>query len=76
VCGRVASTLPTTGAREVTERLIRDAGYEPMSVGGLENARALEEFVPSLLSSAGSSTGSLRPASCSDKRPPLVGTMP
>jgi 8-hydroxy-5-deazaflavin:NADPH oxidoreductase len=29
------------GAREVTERLIRDAGYEPVSLGGLENARAL-----------------------------------
>src|SRR5436309_1740756 len=28
-------------ARDVTEQLIRDAGYDPMSVGGLENARAL-----------------------------------
>jgi hypothetical protein len=27
-------------AREVTKRLIRDAGYEPVSVGGIENARA------------------------------------
>ena len=27
-------------ARETTEQLIRDAGYEPVSVGGLENARA------------------------------------
>jgi 8-hydroxy-5-deazaflavin:NADPH oxidoreductase len=35
-------------AREVTEQLIRDAGYEPVSVGGLENARALEDFVPNL----------------------------
>jgi predicted dinucleotide-binding enzyme len=35
-------------AREVTEQLIRDAGYEPVSVGGLENARALEDFVPGL----------------------------
>ena len=34
------------GARAVTEQLIRDAGYEPVSIGGLENARALEEFVP------------------------------
>ena len=33
-------------AREVTEQLIRDAGYEPVSVGGIENARALEDFVP------------------------------
>jgi hypothetical protein len=32
-------------AREVTERLIRDAGYDPVSVGGLEQARALEEYV-------------------------------
>ena len=30
-------------AREVTERLIRDAGYEPVNAGGLENARALED---------------------------------
>ena len=30
-------------AREVTERLIRDAGYDPVYVGGLEQARALEE---------------------------------
>ena len=36
-------------AREVTEQLIRDAGYEPVSLGGLENARALEEFVPGVL---------------------------
>ena len=35
-------------ARDVTEQLIRDAGYEPVSVGGLENARALEDFVPKL----------------------------
>jgi predicted dinucleotide-binding enzyme len=33
------------GAREVTEQLIRDAGYEPVSAGGLESARAVEEFV-------------------------------
>jgi predicted dinucleotide-binding enzyme len=32
-------------AREVAETLIRDAGYEPTFAGGLENARALEEFV-------------------------------
>ncbi len=40
-------------AREVTEQLIRDAGYEPVSVGGLENARALEDFVPGLLGKVG-----------------------
>ena len=32
-------------AREVTERLIRDAGYEPVSAGGLETARLLEDML-------------------------------
>lgn len=32
-------------AREVTEQLIRDAGYDPVGLGGLESARALEDFV-------------------------------
>jgi len=32
-------------AREVTEQLIRDAGYEPAYVGGLEHARALEDML-------------------------------
>jgi predicted dinucleotide-binding enzyme len=40
-------------ARDVTGRLIRDAGYEPVSVGGIENARALEDFVPNLLEKVG-----------------------
>jgi predicted dinucleotide-binding enzyme len=40
-------------AVEVIEQLIRDAGYDPVSVGGLENARALEDFVPSVLANAG-----------------------
>jgi predicted dinucleotide-binding enzyme len=30
-------------AREVAEKLIRDAGYDPIRVGGLENARLLED---------------------------------
>jgi len=30
-------------AREVTEQLIRDAGYDPVSLGGLEQARAMED---------------------------------
>jgi 8-hydroxy-5-deazaflavin:NADPH oxidoreductase len=30
-------------AREVTEQLIRDAGFEPASVGSLESARLLED---------------------------------
>jgi predicted dinucleotide-binding enzyme len=33
------------GARHVTEQLIRDAGYEPVSAGGLENARLLEDHL-------------------------------
>jgi 8-hydroxy-5-deazaflavin:NADPH oxidoreductase len=40
-------------AREVTEQLIRDAGHEPVSLGGIENARALEDFVPGVLGKAG-----------------------
>jgi 8-hydroxy-5-deazaflavin:NADPH oxidoreductase len=40
-------------AREVTEQLIRDAGYDPVSVNGLENARALEDFVPGVLGKIG-----------------------
>ena len=40
-------------AREVTEQLIRDAGYEPVGVGGIENARALEDFVPNVLGKLG-----------------------
>jgi predicted dinucleotide-binding enzyme len=33
------------GAREVTEQLIRDAGYEPVYAGGLERARMLEDHL-------------------------------
>ena len=40
-------------ARDVTEQLIRDAGYEPAGLGGLENARVLEDFVPGVLAKAG-----------------------
>ena len=32
-------------AREVTERLIRDAGYDPVYAGGLDKARMLEEHL-------------------------------
>jgi 8-hydroxy-5-deazaflavin:NADPH oxidoreductase len=32
-------------ARAVTERLIADAGYEPVSAGGLDAARAVEDFL-------------------------------
>jgi predicted dinucleotide-binding enzyme len=30
-------------AREVTEQLIRDAGYDPINLGGLDQARAMED---------------------------------
>jgi predicted dinucleotide-binding enzyme len=33
------------GAREVVERLIGDAGFEPVYAGGLENARLLENHL-------------------------------
>jgi hypothetical protein len=32
-------------ARELTEQLIRDAGYEPVYAGGLERARMLEDHL-------------------------------
>ncbi len=40
-------------AREVAEQLIRDAGYEPVSAGGLENARALEDFMTGVFGKIG-----------------------
>jgi predicted dinucleotide-binding enzyme len=33
------------GAREATERLSRDAGYEPVYAGGLDAARLLEDHL-------------------------------
>jgi len=35
-------------AREVTEQLIHDAGYDPVYAGGLDQARLLEEMLPLL----------------------------
>jgi predicted dinucleotide-binding enzyme len=32
-------------ARDLTERLIRDAGYDPVYAGGLDKARLLEEHL-------------------------------
>ena len=32
-------------AREVTEQLVRDAGYDPVYAGGLDKARALEDHL-------------------------------
>jgi 8-hydroxy-5-deazaflavin:NADPH oxidoreductase len=40
-------------AVQVTEQLIRDAGYDPVSVGGIENARALEDFVRGVFANVG-----------------------
>jgi predicted dinucleotide-binding enzyme len=37
------------GVRELTEQLIRDAGYEPVFAGGLENARLLEDSIRLLM---------------------------
>jgi predicted dinucleotide-binding enzyme len=44
-------------ARAVTEQLIQDAGYEPVSAGGLENARAVEDFVGVLFAVAQAGAG-------------------
>ena len=41
------------GARDVTETLIRDAGFEPVSAGGLESARAVEDFLGVIFAVAG-----------------------
>jgi predicted dinucleotide-binding enzyme len=43
------------GAREVTETLIRDAGFEPVLAGGLESARAVEDFLGVIFAVAGQS---------------------
>jgi 8-hydroxy-5-deazaflavin:NADPH oxidoreductase len=51
--GRIGEANATPGqvftaddaAREVTEQLIRDAGYEPVYAGGLDRSRALEDFL-------------------------------
>ena len=43
------------GARDVTETLIRDAGFEPVSAGGLESARAVEDFLGVIFAVAGQS---------------------
>jgi predicted dinucleotide-binding enzyme len=37
------------GARQVTQRLIIDAGYDPAPLGGLDTARALEDLTWLLL---------------------------
>jgi|SRR5436190_9435906 len=37
------------GARQATEQLIRDAGYEPVDAGDLDSARALEDSLALLM---------------------------
>ena len=44
-------------AREVTEQLIRDAGYDPVSVGGLDKARMLEESLGLLFAASQAGLG-------------------
>jgi len=44
-------------AREVTERLIADAGYEPVSAGGLDAARAVEDFLAVIFAVSRAGTG-------------------
>jgi 8-hydroxy-5-deazaflavin:NADPH oxidoreductase len=44
------------GARQITEQLITDAGYDPVMLGGLDNARAVEDL--SWLPSAAMKDGS------------------
>jgi predicted dinucleotide-binding enzyme len=44
-------------AREITEQLIRDAGYEPVSAGNLEAARLLENHLELMFAISQASLG-------------------
>jgi hypothetical protein len=44
-------------AREVTEQLIRDAGFDPVYGGNLDNARAMEDFLSILVAYANDAGG-------------------
>jgi predicted dinucleotide-binding enzyme len=44
-------------AREATETLIRDAGFDPVYVGGLETARTLEDHIGLVFSISQAGTG-------------------
>jgi 8-hydroxy-5-deazaflavin:NADPH oxidoreductase len=44
-------------ARAITEQLIRDAGFDPVFVGGLEQARALEEHLALLFAASQAGLG-------------------
>jgi 8-hydroxy-5-deazaflavin:NADPH oxidoreductase len=46
-------------AREVTERLIREAGYEPVNAGGLDSARALEDMLAVLIAVSNANGGQI-----------------
>jgi predicted dinucleotide-binding enzyme len=50
-------TPPTKRPGAVTEQLIKDAGYEPISAGGLENAGAVEDFLGVIFAVAQAGTG-------------------
>ncbi|MCA1706233.1 MAG: dinucleotide-binding protein [Actinobacteria bacterium] len=53
-------------AKEIAERLIRDAGYDPAFAGGLDQARALEDFLGLVMAVRQSGTG---PFFCRIARP-------
>lgn len=44
-------------AREVAEQLTRDAGYDPINVGGIENARLLEDQINFIMAIASGGRG-------------------
>ncbi|MGZ4257021.1 MAG: NADPH-dependent F420 reductase, partial [Gaiellaceae bacterium] len=44
-------------AKDTTAQLIRDAGYEPVDAGGLENARGLEDFLGVVFAVSGAGLG-------------------
>jgi 8-hydroxy-5-deazaflavin:NADPH oxidoreductase len=44
-------------ARELAEQLIRDAGYEPVFAGGLDNARLLEDHLGLMFAISQAGTG-------------------
>ena len=44
-------------ARDAAEQLSRDAGYEPVNVGGLDNARMLEDHLALMSAVAGGGLG-------------------
>ena len=43
-CRPAASMSPGDGARDITGQVITDAGYDPVPLGGLDRARAVEDL--------------------------------